>query len=63
MRNYSVKETKVVNGKKTTVTINTEDAELVRSLLNAPGDFKKATSKNSNSKDNQEKLKLKNKRR
>ena len=51
MRNYSVKETKVVNGKKTTVTINTEDAELVRSLLNAPGDFKKANNKNSNSKD------------
>lgn len=43
MRNYSVKETKVVNGKKTTVTINTEDAELVKSLLNAPQDNKKGS--------------------
>ena len=57
MRNYSVKETNIVNGKKTTITINTEDAELVRSLLNAPGN-KKATNKNSNSK-SQEKFKLK----
>lgn len=40
MRNYSVKESKVVNGKKTTITINTEDPELVRSLLNAPKEHK-----------------------
>lgn len=43
MRNYSVKESKVINGKKTTITINTEDAELVRSLLTAPQADKKAS--------------------
>lgn len=43
MRNYSVKETKIINGKKTTITINTEDADIIRNLLAAPKENKKGS--------------------
>lgn len=48
MKLFSVKESKNINGKKTTITINTEDPQIIKNLLDSvPADKeqKKASSK------------------